>query len=470
MSEEKKCCHPLVNVTENNNCQHSFYKSLGGKDYCVFHYPDIKGKKDEDIQIAFYELIKKSNEDHDKTIVLNYSVFGGIVFRGEIKNSIDFSNSEFTKDVHFDGCKFLGSVDFSGSEFKGYADFKGNHVAESVFKRHTDWEGSQFSEDAKFSRCRFRENAYFSGRHFSENAYFSGCRFSKYAFFSRSKFSKKASFEGCEFFGDAVFEERKFFGDADFKGCEFTGSAYFNKSQFSKVAGFHRVRFHKIGDFKGAIFHFPQKCELSFNNTTFEGVDFRKLDLSGVDLANACLKDIQYNKKGSFIGINASSCWGNMQFRRFAMDQAYIEELHINRRSTLFNKKWEAPKKTFSVWLFLWRITSNYGRNIGCWIFWSVLFAILFGLVYAPIPCPEFLPDFAQDFLCWLNPTFKDEISSKFSPFYFSIVTFTTLGFGDITPTNQAGQIWVTAEVVLGYIMLGGLISILANKLARRAD
>jgi hypothetical protein len=56
-----------------------------------------------------------------------------------------------------------------------------------------------------------------------------------------------------------------------------------------------------------------------------------------------------------------------------------------------------------------------------------------------------------------------------FSFIYYSIVTFTTLGFGDIVPRTGWLQFWVMLEVILGYIMLGGLISILANKLARRS-
>jgi hypothetical protein len=63
----------------------------------------------------------------------------------------------------------------------------------------------------------------------------------------------------------------------------------------------------------------------------------------------------------------------------------------------------------------------------------------------------------------------KPEGYSWFSFFYYSIVTFTTLGFGDITPISWCTEILVTIEVILGYIMLGGLISILANKLARRS-
>ena len=52
---------------------------------------------------------------------------------------------------------------------------------------------------------------------------------------------------------------------------------------------------------------------------------------------------------------------------------------------------------------------------------------------------------------------------------YYSVVTFTTLGFGDIVPRTQEAAWWIMAEVVMGYFMLGGLITILATKLARRS-
>ena len=59
--------------------------------------------------------------------------------------------------------------------------------------------------------------------------------------------------------------------------------------------------------------------------------------------------------------------------------------------------------------------------------------------------------------------------ASWLTPYYFSIVTFTTLGFGDVEPVSAWGEFVVLLEVILGYIGLGGLISILANKVARRA-
>ena len=52
---------------------------------------------------------------------------------------------------------------------------------------------------------------------------------------------------------------------------------------------------------------------------------------------------------------------------------------------------------------------------------------------------------------------------------YYSVVTFTTLCFGDIILKTQEAACWIMAEVIMRYIMLGGLISIFAIKIARRS-
>ena len=56
-----------------------------------------------------------------------------------------------------------------------------------------------------------------------------------------------------------------------------------------------------------------------------------------------------------------------------------------------------------------------------------------------------------------------------FTTLYYSVVTFTTLGFGDVTPLTRLSATIVMIEVVVGYLMLGILISILATKVARRS-
>jgi len=80
-------------------------------------------------------------------------------------------------------------------------------------------------------------------------------------------------------------------------------------------------------------------------------------------------------------------------------------------------------------------------------------FVVMFGLIYFYLGDEHITP-------ATLCPSLLTMI-------YYSVVAFTTLGFGDIAPVSPTGAIFVMIEVILGYIMLGGLISIFTNKLAR---
>lgn len=130
---------------------------------------------------------------------------------------------------------------------------------------------------------------------------------------------------------------------------------------------------------------------------------------------------------------------------RCAKDQYYLYVLkYRNRRNPAFR-----------IFFALWWITCNYGKSPLIWGAWSVFFALAFAFVYYQLG----------------QEAFKiASLEWKFSTMiYYSVVTFTTLGFGDVTPKTQGAAWWVMAEVIVGYVMLGGLISIFATKLARRS-
>ena len=130
---------------------------------------------------------------------------------------------------------------------------------------------------------------------------------------------------------------------------------------------------------------------------------------------------------------------------RYAKDQYYLYALKYHNRKN----------PVFRLMFFLWWLTSNYGKSILLWAFWSIALALTFaGIFYSLGP-----KAFEISILEWNIETV----------IYYSVVTFTTLGFGDVTPCTQTAAWWVTLEVIIGYVMLGGLISIFATKMARRS-
>ncbi len=71
------------------------------------------------------------------------------------------------------------------------------------------------------------------------------------------------------------------------------------------------------------------------------------------------------------------------------------------------------------------------------------------------------LPPWATDNSSWATRVV--------AAFYYSVVTLTTLGFGDALPASPVGAVLVTVQVILGHIILGLLVSVLADKVARRS-
>lgn len=204
----------------------------------------------------------------------------------------------------------------------------------------------------------------------------------------------------------------------------------------------------KDADLRGANL---ENCDLS--NSDLTGADLAGANLKGAtllstDLSKANIVGIQFDETETCKDIRISTAHGNALFKRFAQDQAYVEEY----RST----------RPFRYWL--WKYSSNCGRSLLLWVFWCAIIAVGFSLVF------HFHLGGAESFV--LNELSKEPgyHPRDWAPMlYYSVVTFTTLGFGDIVPRTQEAAWWITAEVVLGYFMLGGLITILATKLARRS-
>ncbi len=201
--------------------------------------------------------------------------------------------------------------------------------------------------------------------------------------------------------------------------------------------------------------------------------------LEGCDLSDANVIDVTYDRSeldGRCRGVRAATCYGHPLFKRHVQDQDFIDTLarSLRHERESLSRRAKGPPRDFSLNLLgkrfknlwarcrfnIWR-WSDYGRSFGRVFLFSFVVVALFGFIFS-------YGRSAIDGSGMLH--YSDTTpNSWLTPFYYSIVTFTTLGFGDVTPCTTVGQIVVILEVIFGYITLGLLVSILANRFARRS-
>ena len=189
-------------------------------------------------------------------------------------------------------------------------------------------------------------------------------------------------------------------------------------------------------DLAGAVFTRAnlEKSDLKHSNVT--NTNFELANMQGCRLLG-----IRNFKKADWIGadIRGLDLRGAYLVRRYIADENYLYE---------FQTQSQLNKLIYWIWWF----TSDCGRSILRWFVWLLAATLVFAGIYTQV---------AIDF----GPH-----ATWFSPIYFSFVTLTTLGYGDALPASLVAQIFVTLQAITGYMGLGGLLSILGNKMARRAE
>lgn len=65
----------------------------------------------------------------------------------------------------------------------------------------------------------------------------------------------------------------------------------------------------------------------------------------------------------------------------------------------------------------------------------------------------------------WIFPVTMD--LSLVDSVYFTCVTISTLGYGDITPVTSFGRLWVTAQALTGFVVLSIFLAAVANTALR---
>jgi hypothetical protein len=267
-----------------------------------------------------------------------------------------------------------------------------------------------------------------------------------------------------------------------------------------KVSDNLRDVFLKVGEHLS-----PERPLNRFRNKTFLNVWFKNVTVENVAFHDCIFEDCR------FIGTEFRSCeFHDCEFRRcnthkIQFDRTYIDPLSFIKMPDK-NKYWnigvylfqqllrnssemhqaefaDAAEYEFKRWkryefAYKWRNRDGRRwRNAKRWLvnmFWFVVSG--YGLKPLRVVCwltILLLGVVTVNYNFWTWFDFNSSSGLSVSQptvalaIYYSVVTLTTLGYGDVTPRSSFGLITTSVEVVFGLIALGILASALVKKVLR---
>jgi hypothetical protein len=317
-----------------------------------------------------------------------------------------------------------------------------------------------------FDKCLFEENVVFSGPwaepdkvaiEFKNDVIFNSSVFKAQARFRNAAFCGTAGFDGCTFGGVVTFKNACFNGDAKFRTVVFSGYCLLGGAEFKSSARFANTHFAKGGNFSGVKF---------LGETDFGGVYSSSRSVPVYD--SIVFARRRHGDDESFWRFAKQS----------AMEAGYYHlagECFYNERCAGLWQKLRGPgydalpavKKLGRLLLgvrllpelIFGRLLFGYGErpirvlvtSALIIVFCAVLFTAEGALISRDVLNPD--PSLAQALLQGL---------------YFSTITFTTLGYGDLYPSPQGFcRQLAMAEAVAGGCLMALFVVCLAKRYSR---
>ncbi len=260
----------------------------------------------------------------------------------------------------------------------------------------------------------------------------------------------KEEFINCEI-RNALFDDASFkgalFSKVTFVNCSFS-SCDFNKASFIRVT---------VGP-----------------NCIFDGSDFCDAQLSSVTgFSDDCVKiPFKYSEPHYFQIVGAAV---TKLFKG-----SYNAGVHTGFTGVDTKKMTDSSTKELREYInwyqhLMTQIESFRDRSL--WnrvsLFWAIILTKYWSSFWALTMWALVSNAFIAFIITNWGETFKfhhpDYLSwNWFDAFYYCIVTFTTLGYGDVTPENLPAQIAAGTVAVAGYFTLGILIYLIARKIDRK--
>jgi hypothetical protein len=294
-------------------------------------------------------------------------------------------------------------------------------------------------------------------------------------------------------FSDGDFRETNF-ADADLRGVDFSG-ADLSGAEFCDAdlrdADFTDADLRNAdltdADARGASFERADLENALFTRANLRNASIRDARLyeagfsdtwinEGTEIGDQCIyekdADLSLDRDGREIARHQAAAWTYRALEHLCRDNALPEgtrHYFVREKEARRKAAWQTGSYHSAVKSELSRWVMEYGSNPWRIVTISVLVIVVFAFLY---PMTGHIEDLTlpegNRAVGWLveRPTEAPRyyLTVVFlKSLYFSVVTFATLGYGDIRPVGTLARMLATAETVLGSVLIALLVFVLSR-------
>lgn len=366
------------------------------------------------------------------------------------------------KEINLSRCSISGDLDIN-SFFVHNDEYD---VSALKVRRHGVKTLLTFPGSMTFNSCNFEDNVCFSSAWeseseieatFEQDMSFNSSVFCGQVRFGRSIFKKLAGFDGCTFGRITTFRSCEFHGVAMFRTAMFNGYGLFNGAVFHKEGRFANSCFSKSGNFTEVRFK---------GRTDFSGVYSKSKSIPVYESVRFGRQ--RFGEDVTFWRFIKQSCQDAGLYREAG--EAFYKEMCAH-----FCHQFHGPNyNELSSWRKVGRMVKGL-RLLPELIFGRLLFGygerpvrVLVASLMIITACGLFYSSDISS-LSGRSGAFESVDMSFPDGLYFSVTTFTTLGFGDIFPTQAHTITRVVAmfEAVSGACMTALFVVCLSKRFSR---
>ena len=225
--------------------------------------------------------------------------------------------------------------------------------------------------------------------------------------------------------------------------------------QYSDLTGasFHNARFQKVG------FDFSTLDNVDFESAILEKVDLRRADVHGARWYETIFDGVQIPALPK-IGLDNPYEKGELQDADKAFyvynlfKKQYADSADFDTSGLFYEREMDLKRHTGNVvdrlwWWTLWA-TCGYGEKPRRTA--ALFFVVIFGFAAIYTLCDLNVPD--------------GDTNNFWTCLYFSVVTFTSLGYGEVTPVGWA-RFFAASEALIGVFSISLFVFVFCRRMTR---